>query len=435
MKRKFTFLFLLTVCLIYVNAQTTMVIPATFNGTAGSDWLTSDNWTVNYTDTVYNYGSFTSWEDPYVAYWTVSDTAYAYVAPTIPSGYYCVFNDAENTTNYSGGDWYKRLAYLVVEEGATLDFAYRTDSVEVSEVWYNYDFYVNGAVTINGTMNFNGGNFNGRNNIYVDNGTIVVNDGSIYSKYYTKLGTTYVAGVAATDSTDAVEEVNNFGRIIFNGGYASFASPGIAIANHYEGNMEPAVQINGGIYEGSIRSLNGSDGWTPTRAGEIEINNDGELRLTGYSLNDLYDCFKDSIITSRNGTKVPVDDPEEASTRQLIAAQGLNFSVDGDVITLTANWTEDDGRYTATAIEETIEEAKTMNVYPNPSNDGLFYVDASDYNTTMKVTVYSATGSMVFAQNYEAGSVVNVSTGLSAGFYLMKIETEGDVITKKVYIK
>ncbi len=69
-------------------------------------------------------------------------------------------------------------------------------------------------------------------------------------------------------------------------------------------------------------------------------------------------------------------------------------------------------------------------MYPNPASE---YVVISGLNQDAKVEIYSITGSKVYTGNYEMNSRLNFN--LSAGVYMMKINSEDKSTTKKLIVR
>ncbi|MEE4260103.1 MAG: PKD domain-containing protein, partial [Bacteroidales bacterium] len=77
-----------------------------------------------------------------------------------------------------------------------------------------------------------------------------------------------------------------------------------------------------------------------------------------------------------------------------------------------------------------LDMAKEIEVYPNPAKDQLNIVSAS--TERMEILIYSLTGQLVYykddVDNYELIDIINFDRGM----YVVKVRTEGQVITKKI---
>jgi hypothetical protein len=70
-------------------------------------------------------------------------------------------------------------------------------------------------------------------------------------------------------------------------------------------------------------------------------------------------------------------------------------------------------------------------VYPNPVSDGMVYI-TNQNNDDLNVKIYDITGKML--KNVKATDKVSID-GFATGIYLMKIESNGQSITKKIVVK
>jgi hypothetical protein len=73
-----------------------------------------------------------------------------------------------------------------------------------------------------------------------------------------------------------------------------------------------------------------------------------------------------------------------------------------------------------------------VNIYPNPC-DGVFYISGIPVNS--KIRINDLAGQTVFSQlSYFNGSVIVDLSGKPSGIYLVKIEHEGMIITRKIIL-
>ncbi len=431
MKHLFSMFLMAFLCLNGINAQETVEVPALFNGNTDNDWSKSSNWEVDYYSSDYDL-QFSSWSNPKVPYWTESSgttDVNCYVSATITNGVTCDLIDSDNSFDFYEGVYYQRMYNLTVEENATLNFTFGTDLTNEEPT----SFYISNYLTVNGSLNLNRGKIDCRKYTYITKGTITVNEGVVLnSNSLTYLGDFYEAATASTD------EVNNVGRLIVNGGTVYPGSFGFRFKNHYTGNTEPALEINDGIVRGTINDLLNTEGkgYGVTKPGQIEINSTGEFQLSGYSISDLWFPLYDGIFSSSDGTKVSVTNIDYATEQELALMNGLTITEvdendDGvtDYISIKAN------DPVPTAIETISSEKKEINIYPNPSSNGIFYLNAQNATSPVNVNIYSTSGNIVFNQKYEANSIVTITTELSKGVYIMEIKTNDQIYTQKVLIK
>lgn len=85
--------------------------------------------------------------------------------------------------------------------------------------------------------------------------------------------------------------------------------------------------------------------------------------------------------------------------------------------------------------EEKIEsepETEMVNIYPNPSTDGIINIDLK--NTTSKILIFNSFGKIIREIEPEGKSKIKINTGLNAGLYFLKVEDLKKVTTKKFVI-
>ncbi len=71
-------------------------------------------------------------------------------------------------------------------------------------------------------------------------------------------------------------------------------------------------------------------------------------------------------------------------------------------------------------------------MYPNPVSNGLLYMSSS-VNLNKNVEIYALTGQRVFSKNVQAQEPLNISN-LNRGIYLVRIEEEGKIATRKLVV-
>ena len=83
-------------------------------------------------------------------------------------------------------------------------------------------------------------------------------------------------------------------------------------------------------------------------------------------------------------------------------------------------------------------EETSITIQPNPSNGFFTLIISGKSNIDMTISVVDITGKKKFGEEINTGSVplkkvINL-TGSASGIYMLKCETEGKVITKKLVI-
>lgn len=90
---------------------------------------------------------------------------------------------------------------------------------------------------------------------------------------------------------------------------------------------------------------------------------------------------------------------------------------------------------TVSTVQE-IVRAEGLQVYPNPS-EGSFTIELSNVHADYHVEVYSSTGQLVYTQR-QKGTGINLHTlnlDASNGVYVVKVQTEKQLLTERVLIK
>ena len=78
-----------------------------------------------------------------------------------------------------------------------------------------------------------------------------------------------------------------------------------------------------------------------------------------------------------------------------------------------------------------------FNIYPNPSN-GVFNIELPELMEDVNVTVYDMRGQMITDYNVNqrtSDKMIVDLTGHATGAYMIKLETNGQVVTKRVMLK
>ena len=78
-----------------------------------------------------------------------------------------------------------------------------------------------------------------------------------------------------------------------------------------------------------------------------------------------------------------------------------------------------------------------ISVYPNPAKDILQLKINTDKVENLELSIISIDGKAVLVETTEANGLAHLSmdvSGLSAGFYFLKIANESGILTKKIVI-
>ena len=73
-------------------------------------------------------------------------------------------------------------------------------------------------------------------------------------------------------------------------------------------------------------------------------------------------------------------------------------------------------------------------LYPNPTTNNIS-VDLGEIKQSIKATLTNSIGQVVLTQNYSSTAYINLNLNYPKGMYFLMLETEGEVITKKIVKK
>ena len=71
-------------------------------------------------------------------------------------------------------------------------------------------------------------------------------------------------------------------------------------------------------------------------------------------------------------------------------------------------------------------------MYPNPVSNGMLYMSSS-INFNKNVEIYALTGQRVYSKNIQTQEPLNISN-LNRGIYIVRIEEEGKIATRKLVV-
>ncbi|WP_111706997.1 T9SS type A sorting domain-containing protein [Lutibacter citreus] len=89
--------------------------------------------------------------------------------------------------------------------------------------------------------------------------------------------------------------------------------------------------------------------------------------------------------------------------------------------------------YNSSVLSVVKNQIENFAMYPNPVSNGILYM-SSRANLHKKVEIYNIAGQQVYNNNVQSHENVNVSN-LNRGIYLVKIEEEGKIATRKLVVK
>ncbi|MES2589632.1 MAG: T9SS type A sorting domain-containing protein [Bacteroidota bacterium] len=116
-----------------------------------------------------------------------------------------------------------------------------------------------------------------------------------------------------------------------------------------------------------------------------------------------------------------------------IPAVIYDIDVNGDTLSTDGNWNSL-GVHSCECGDASIKKIaeSTLTLFPNPSSDGLFHLNANA--KIEEITVYNGLGQVVKNHKYNSENVAIRINDLP-GVYIMRIQTENGIISKRVIVK
>ncbi|WP_420574037.1 endonuclease [Kordia sp.] len=153
--------------------------------------------------------------------------------------------------------------------------------------------------------------------------------------------------------------------------------------------------------------------------------------ITGFNGNDAIGLFKNDILIDILGTLG--DGTTYASNTTLVRKP----SIDSPNTTFTAsewdtfasNTCTNLGMHTQTLSVETFE-ADSFQVYPNPTNGNVIYINTKNNVEVSSIRIYDISGKQVL-QTVNPSNEINIQ-GLQQGMYILQLEIENQMINKKL---
>ena len=81
-----------------------------------------------------------------------------------------------------------------------------------------------------------------------------------------------------------------------------------------------------------------------------------------------------------------------------------------------------------------LEISRKINIYPNPSRDGIFKIESSEGLENLNVSIFNLQGAQVFSQTNIVNGV-SINTGLHSGVYILKLGINNNSVFRKLVIE
>ena len=78
-------------------------------------------------------------------------------------------------------------------------------------------------------------------------------------------------------------------------------------------------------------------------------------------------------------------------------------------------------------------EIENFTMYPNPAKNGKLFLSSSN-RVDKKIEIYTMSGIVVYKNKVQSKEVINISN-LTSGIYMVKVEEEGRIATRKLIVK
>jgi hypothetical protein len=88
--------------------------------------------------------------------------------------------------------------------------------------------------------------------------------------------------------------------------------------------------------------------------------------------------------------------------------------------------------YNSTVLSVVKNQIDNFTMYPNPVSNGRLYMSSSN-NLNKQVKIYALTGQQVYSNNIQTEDYLNISN-LNRGIYLVRIEEDGKIATRKLVV-
>ena len=72
-----------------------------------------------------------------------------------------------------------------------------------------------------------------------------------------------------------------------------------------------------------------------------------------------------------------------------------------------------------------------MSLYPNPTA-GFITIDLEETKSNINLSLTNAIGQVILTESYKSNNYINLEIDAPKGLYFLQLESDGDVITKKI---
>jgi endonuclease I/chitodextrinase len=207
-----------------------------------------------------------------------------------------------------------------------------------------------------------------------------------------------------------------------------------SVARQSNGVWEPKLSLSGTIAPNDVYVIINSDANIQKLLDEADLGIANTTPMT-FNGDDRVGLFKDDVLVDIIGDLDGTDDFGANITLRRnndITAPNTVYSEQGEWTSYGQNIVDDIGSHngsTASLIDNLLSEIK---MYPNPTNGSKLY-----FNLTKEVTVsiYNVLGKLITTERVNSSENDIDISSLSKGIYLLKINSEFAVITKKLIKK
>lgn len=91
------------------------------------------------------------------------------------------------------------------------------------------------------------------------------------------------------------------------------------------------------------------------------------------------------------------------------------------------NWQTDNSALSVSGVNQ----EKNIKIYPNPTT-GNITIDLGEHKHDIKATLLNNLGQVIFTKNYTSSSSIYLEINAPSGVYFLQLESEGEIITRKV---
>lgn len=165
--------------------------------------------------------------------------------------------------------------------------------------------------------------------------------------------------------------------------------------------------------------------------GSNQINN---LNLSQNMLLSSFSCWNNDLncLNLKNGNNSILNDFSAKSNPNLTCIEVDN------VAWSTTNWTNIDPQTSFSTncsnpctVGVNENSLSSLSLYPNPTTGNVF-IDFGELKQNIKATVTNSIGQVVLTQNYVSTKSINFDLDLPKGLYFLTLESDGEVISKKL---